>query len=57
MKDLISFRHQYFEFCIRYLDTLERSLANGETVLIENLGEEIEAVLDPVLGRNTIKKG
>ena len=40
-----------------YLDTLERSLANGETVLVENLGEEIEAVLDPVLGRNTIKKG
>ncbi|XP_075248756.1 dynein beta chain, ciliary-like isoform X2 [Convolutriloba macropyga] len=40
-----------------YLDTMERALANGETVLVENLGEEIEAVLDPILGRNTIKKG
>lgn len=29
----------------------------GETVLIENLGESVDAVLDPIVGRNTIKKG
>ncbi|XP_066570660.1 dynein axonemal heavy chain 11 [Amia ocellicauda] len=40
-----------------YLDTLERALACGETVLIENLEETVDPVLDPLLGRNTIKKG
>nr|XP_015213314.1 PREDICTED: dynein heavy chain 11, axonemal [Lepisosteus oculatus] len=40
-----------------YLDTLERALACGETVLIENLEETVDPILDPLLGRNTIKKG
>lgn len=40
-----------------YLDTLERVISNGDTVIIENLGEYIDPVLDPVIGRNTIKKG
>ncbi|XP_075251829.1 dynein beta chain, ciliary-like [Convolutriloba macropyga] len=40
-----------------YMDRLERSLTAGETVLIENLEEEFDPVLEPVLGRNTIKKG
>lgn len=40
-----------------YLDIIERGVSNGETVLIENLGESVDAVLDPILGRNTIKKG
>lgn len=30
---------------------------NGDIVLIENIGETIDAVLDPVLGRALIKKG
>ena len=29
----------------------------GDTLLIENIEESVEAVLDPLLGRNTIKKG
>ena len=32
-------------------------MANGDCVLIENMGESIDAVLDPLIGRNTIKKG
>ncbi|KAF4517247.1 hypothetical protein B566_EDAN011631, partial [Ephemera danica] len=33
------------------------ALAAGETVLFENIGESVDAVLDPLLGRNLIKKG
>ena len=40
-----------------YLDTIERAVSSGETVLIENLGESVDPVLDPIIGRNTIKKG
>uniref|UniRef100_UPI0037E727D7 dynein axonemal heavy chain 11 n=1 Tax=Semicossyphus pulcher TaxID=241346 RepID=UPI0037E727D7 len=40
-----------------YLDVIEQALACGETVLIENLPEKIDPVLEPLLGRNTIKRG
>ncbi|KOC63714.1 Dynein beta chain, ciliary [Habropoda laboriosa] len=40
-----------------YLDVIEQSLANGSTVLVENIGETVDPVLDPLLGRNLIKKG
>jgi dynein heavy chain len=40
-----------------YLETIERAVANGDTVLLENLGETMDPVLDPLLGRNTIKRG
>ncbi|KAJ8945230.1 hypothetical protein NQ318_011210 [Aromia moschata] len=40
-----------------YLDTIEKCIANGHVVLIENIGETLDAVLDPVLGRVLIKKG
>lgn len=33
------------------------SICKGNTMLIENLDEEIEPVLDPLLGRVLIKKG
>lgn len=36
---------------------IELSLANGSTVLLENIGETVDPVLDPLLGRNLIKKG
>lgn len=36
---------------------IERALACGETVLIENLPEKVDPVLEPLLGRNTIKRG
>lgn len=45
-------------FCLnRYLDVIERALAVGDIVLIENLGETLDPVLGPLLGRETIKKG
>ncbi|XP_054702769.1 dynein axonemal heavy chain 9 isoform X1 [Grus americana] len=40
-----------------YLDTMERALAAGELVLIENLEESVDPVLGPLLGRETTKKG
>ena len=40
-----------------YLDKIEAAISNGDTLLIENIEESVEAVLDPLLGRNTIKKG
>lgn len=40
-----------------YLDTIERAISRGEVVLLEYIGEEIDAVLDPVMGRVLIKKG
>lgn len=41
----------------RYLDAVERALAAGDVVLIENLGETLDPVLGPLLGREIIKKG
>lgn len=43
MKQLISF--------------LEQSIDNGWTVIIENIEETIDAVISPVVARNTIKRG
>ena len=40
-----------------YLDTIERAVSTGEVVLLENIEESVDPVLDPLLGRNTIKKG
>ncbi|XP_068610643.1 dynein axonemal heavy chain 9 [Brachionichthys hirsutus] len=40
-----------------YLDAIERALAAGDAVLIENLEETLDPVLGPLLGRETIKKG
>ncbi|XP_064623162.1 dynein beta chain, ciliary-like [Lineus longissimus] len=40
-----------------YLDAIERAVAAGDVVLIENMEEYLDPVLDPILGRNTIKKG
>ncbi len=36
---------------------LERALENGTTILIENIGESIDAVLNPVVQRAAIKRG
>ncbi|XP_025783344.1 dynein heavy chain 17, axonemal [Puma concolor] len=40
-----------------YLDIIEQAISEGHTLLIENIGETVDPVLDPLLGRNTIKKG
>ena len=40
-----------------YLDRIENAVIAGDVVLIENMEESIDPVLDPLLGRNLIKKG
>ncbi|KAA0166994.1 hypothetical protein FNF28_02917 [Cafeteria roenbergensis] len=41
----------------KMLATLEAAIASGAPVLIENMGERIEAVLNPVISRATTKRG
>ena len=36
---------------------VEQAIQNGQTIIIENLGEDIDATLDPVLSRAIYKKG
>ncbi|XP_037911922.1 dynein beta chain, ciliary-like [Hermetia illucens] len=40
-----------------YLDVIEKAITGGKVMLLENIGESIDAVLDPLLGRMLIKKG
>ncbi|XP_058455827.1 dynein beta chain, ciliary-like isoform X2 [Malaya genurostris] len=40
-----------------YLDTIEKCIVDGSILLIENIGETVDAVLDPLLGRQLVKKG
>ena len=40
-----------------FMDKVEQCVSEGKTLLLENLCEEIDPVLDPLLGRNLIKKG
>lgn len=40
-----------------FLDTIEKSITAGATVLVENISESVDPVLDALLGRNLIKKG
>ncbi|KAI3381366.1 hypothetical protein SNEBB_008024 [Seison nebaliae] len=40
-----------------YMEAIEYCVETGGTMLIEYIGETIEAVLDPLIGRNTVKKG
>ena len=40
-----------------YLDKIERGISNGSCVMIENIFEDVDAVLGDVIGQNTIKKG
>uniref|UniRef100_A0A4X2K3Y2 AAA+ ATPase domain-containing protein n=1 Tax=Vombatus ursinus TaxID=29139 RepID=A0A4X2K3Y2_VOMUR len=40
-----------------FLNAIENALAFGDVTLIENLDETIDPVLDPLLGRNTVKRG
>uniref|UniRef100_A0A3P9MEE2 Dynein, axonemal, heavy chain 11 n=1 Tax=Oryzias latipes TaxID=8090 RepID=A0A3P9MEE2_ORYLA len=41
----------------KYLDVIQQALVCGEIVLIENLPEKVDPVLEPLLGRKTIKRG
>ncbi|KAM3917468.1 dynein axonemal heavy chain 11-like [Leptodactylus fuscus] len=40
-----------------YVDVIEQAVVAGNPVLIENLEESIDPVLDPLLGRHTLKRG
>ncbi|XP_037954213.1 dynein beta chain, ciliary [Teleopsis dalmanni] len=40
-----------------YLDNIEKAVRSGNVLLIENIGENVDAVLNPLLGRMLIKKG
>ncbi|KAK7886266.1 hypothetical protein WMY93_025887 [Mugilogobius chulae] len=40
-----------------YLTIIAKALACGETLLIENITEKLDPVLEPLLGKNTTKKG
>ena len=40
-----------------YLKTIEKWVSEGKVLLIENMPEDIDPVLDPLLGRQLIKKG
>ena len=39
------------------MTVMERAIEAGQSVLIENMGESIDAVLNPVITRSTFKKG
>eukprot|EP00792_Barthelona_sp_PAP020_P009043 TRINITY_DN3265_c0_g6_i1.p1 TRINITY_DN3265_c0_g6~~TRINITY_DN3265_c0_g6_i1.p1 ORF type:complete len:3839 (+),score=1299.73 TRINITY_DN3265_c0_g6_i1:669-11519(+) len=41
----------------KYLDTVERSIQNGEVTIIENMKEEVDVLLQPIVERNFTKKG
>ena len=47
----------FFLFLCRYLDAIERAVSNGDCLLLENIMENVDPVLDSLLGRLTIKKG
>ena len=40
-----------------YLRTVEKSIQNGIPVLLDNIGEELDPALEPVLLRQTFKQG
>lgn len=40
-----------------YLRTLETAVQFGRPVLLENIGEELDPALEPLLARQTIKSG
>ncbi|KAJ1529252.1 hypothetical protein ONE63_006052 [Megalurothrips usitatus] len=40
-----------------YMDVIERAISRGKTVLIEFIGESVDAVLEPLLSRALINKG
>eukprot|EP00742_Colponemidia_sp_Colp-10_P004589 GILJ01004897.1.p1 GENE.GILJ01004897.1~~GILJ01004897.1.p1 ORF type:complete len:2544 (-),score=425.95 GILJ01004897.1:114-7634(-) len=41
----------------RFMTDLEKAISSGYSVMIEDIADSLDAVLDPVLARNTFKKG
>jgi len=50
-------REKSFQYHVMTKFSYFRCVSQGNTLLIENLDEDIEPVLDPLLGRVLIKKG
>lgn len=40
-----------------FLKILENAIRNGQTVLMENIEEELDPSLEPILGKQLMKKG
>ncbi|KAL0236998.1 hypothetical protein PCE1_000395 [Barthelona sp. PCE] len=41
----------------KYMDTVERAISEGQTIIVENVKETIDVLLDPIINRNIAKKG
>ncbi|KAK3254170.1 Dynein beta chain, flagellar outer arm [Cymbomonas tetramitiformis] len=41
----------------KYIDKVEQCIESGKALMIENLDNDIDAVLDPVVARQTIRRG
>ena len=41
----------------RWQNTLMTAISNGDCIIIENLGEDIDSAIEPVLARAVVKKG
>lgn len=41
----------------KWLTKVEMAVQNGNVLMIEAIGEEIDAILDPLLSRQFVKKG
>jgi dynein heavy chain len=41
----------------KIMNILEQAIENGQSVLIENMGQSIDATLNPIIARNTFKRG
>jgi dynein heavy chain len=41
----------------KWLTKVEMAVQNGNILMIEAIGEEIDAILDPLLSRQFVKKG
>ena len=40
-----------------WLKKVEMAVSNGNVLMIESIGQEIDAILDPLLSRQFVKKG
>lgn len=40
-----------------WLKRVEMAVSNGNILMIESIGEDIDAILDPLLSRQFVKKG